>query len=236
MLTDFFDCDIRMDSHSQNRSCSPCTFRLVVRPLSPHVVRTTAYWGILSVWLVDPKLWDDSKFLSLNPIGRLAWLCILTGAGRTALPGLTTNFDALTLASSLRFEVTECTFAIRDLLERDMAQYDPAVRVLRVPRAPRYAICRNPNMLAGWYRLWNSVPDCSLKYDHIGSLAECVNFTNVSMVERWDRTFGRIQARLIGQTDGAPIQRVPLLDRMLGSQLGPKSEQEALPAATARPS
>jgi len=212
-----------------------CLFTIDYSQDLPTRVQPLALVGVI-VWTVDPRIWDDKKFLSLNGTARLAWLCILTGAGRTALPGLTTNFDALTLASSLRYEVTECTFAIRDILDRDMAQYDPDVRVLRVPNAPKYSICRNPNILAGWFRLWSYVPDCALKFGHIGNISEAVNFENESMVARWDRTFGRVQKLLEANPGGVLLPSVSLRQRLTSTDPIPSTALQApAPAALAAP-
>jgi hypothetical protein len=228
MLTTFgSSCSEESPPYHAEQELAECTFTIDHSQDVPTRLQLLALVGAL-MWLVDPKLWDDKKFRSLNPTGRLAWLCILTGPMRNALPGLIVGFSALTLADSMAFEVTECRCAIDDLLTRDMVQYDQDVRVLRIPNAPLYALCRNPNMLAGWFRLWNSVPDCALKFDHIGSLSTCVNFSNESMVERWDRTFGRVQHRLTSAAEPKLLPSIPMLDRVLGSHMVGPSSQQAL--------
>jgi len=70
--------------------------------------------------------------------------------------------------------------------------WDSDSRVIRIPMAPKYQKAENPNQLLGWYRNWRDIPECQLKWDHLGTLPLGVNFENKNMRQLWAEIFGPI--------------------------------------------
>ena len=144
---------------------------------------------------VDPRVWDDDKFIELSDDAKLLWLLILTGPQTSYVPGLMTTGIG-TLAEVLRKGSGEgferVSKAFQELLEMGLIEHDPKYRVLRVPNAPRYNPPDNPNVLRGWFRIWKSAPESPLKYAHISSIFESLGDPGPAMRKAWDETFGTV--------------------------------------------
>lgn len=144
---------------------------------------------------VDPRVWDDDKFIELSDDAQLLWLLVLTGPQTTIVPGLMTG-GLGTLSEVLRKGSERVSKAFEELLEKGLIEHDPKRRVLRVPNAPRYNEPANPNVLRGWFRAWRSAPESPLKYAHIGSLEAAIDQSSPHMARAWEETFGTIPQTL----------------------------------------
>lgn len=144
---------------------------------------------------VDPRLWDDDKFVELSDDAKLLWLVILTGPQTSYVPGLMTTGIG-TLSEVLRKGFERVSEAFQELLKWGLIEHDPKRRVLRVPNAPRYNPPDNPNVLKGWFRVWQSAPESPLKYAHISSIFESLGDPSPAMKKAWDETFGTVPETL----------------------------------------
>lgn len=144
--------------------------------------------------MVEPTLWDDDKFVALETTekldARLLFLLLITGPVRGRLPGMIHGSPG-TLAEALRYEPAVVKPALDELIAADMAEYDPRVRLIRLPNAPRHNPCPNNRVLLSWWRLYADLPDSPLVIAHLGSLREAMALDQEPVRRAWDGTFGR---------------------------------------------
>lgn len=164
---------------------------------------------------VDPSLWDDEAFLELGDDAQSIWLLLLTGPQTCQIPGLQLA-DVYTLASARRWQVERVQAAIDEIASKKsarsgqpMAEFDPRFRIIRLPNAPRRNAPANPSVLVGWWKEWQRLPASPLKWKHIQSIKESVEFgdftTVVGDVSKdmkssfdtvWTRTFDTVLNRV----------------------------------------
>jgi hypothetical protein len=123
---------------------------------------------------IDPRLWDDERFVGLTAVQKLFWLYVLTGPHATSLPGLWI-VGIGELVDGLRFPERSVREALAVLEGAGMLIHNPRVRLIRVPNAPKYNRPENARVLKAWFRLWQSIPDCQQKFDHLTSLQSAVS-------------------------------------------------------------
>lgn len=140
---------------------------------------------------VDTRLWDDERVAPLSALAKLTWLCLLTGPHTTGLPGLY-SCGIATLSESMREGIDTVSKAVADLVATGMVQFNPTVRVVRVPNAPRYNPCANEKVLKGWFALWKSIPDCAEKFSHIERLRDSLDPSSPWVEKGWAGTFGTV--------------------------------------------
>ena len=140
---------------------------------------------------VDTRLWDDERVAPLSALAKLTWLCLLTGPHTTGLPGLY-SCGIATLSESMREGIDTVSKAVADLVATGMVQFNPTVRVVRVPNAPRYNQCSNEKVLKGWFALWKSIPDCAEKFSHIERLRDALDPSSSWVEKGWAGTFGTV--------------------------------------------
>ena len=140
---------------------------------------------------VDTRLWDDERVAPLSALAKLTWLCLLTGPHTTGLPGLY-SCGIATLSESMREGIDTVSKVVADLVATGMVQFNPTVRVVRVPNAPRYNQCSNEKVLKGWFALWKSIPDCAEKFSHIERLRDSLDPSSPWVEKGWAGTFGTV--------------------------------------------
>jgi len=150
-------------------------------------------------WLIDPRMWDDPWYRSLPSDARQVFEFVLFGNVRTSIPGLVKGVSVVAISDGVGFLVEQTEIALNRAIMPDHdgkahVYFDAVARVIRVPNAPKYNKCTNPNQLIGWFRAWRDVPDCALKVAHLDTVPAGVNLANAEMQRAWNRTFGPVIA------------------------------------------
>lgn len=164
---------------------------------------------------IDPRLWDDERFVELTPIEKLAWLYILTGPHTTSLPGLWIVGSG-ELVDGLRLPGKSIQASLEKLEGMGRLVLNPRLRLVRVPNAPRYNRPDNARVVKAWFKLWTDIPECQQKYDHLESIRAAV-FANPTddaseesgqtapLVAQWRASFGSV--RVPGKYMTAALRR-----------------------------
>lgn len=146
---------------------------------------------------VDPRMWDDDKFVALDDLARTVWMYLLTGPEATqSCPGLIILGTA-GLAEAMRRSTLDIANALQRLERAGMVEVDAANRVIRVPKAPMYRAPGNANVVRGWHRRWTSIPSAELRERHVVALVEAWRQLDISDGTRQaiEQTFGRERRR-----------------------------------------
>ena len=148
-------------------------------------------------YLIEPSMWGDEEFTSLNDGQRLLMLNLLTGGLRRRVPGII-QAGVLALADELHRPQSEVESHLEELCRRGLVEFDPKFRIVRIPADPLrpHNQCPNPNILKRWWSDWSELPKSPLKFSHLTSLTYAIDFQQrgkegrYSMLACWQVTFG----------------------------------------------
>lgn len=109
---------------------------------------------------VDPRIWNDAKFRSLNDQGKLIFFFLLThphmtaiGAMRATLPGL---------AAEIGWTEKALREAFLDVSSKGMAMHDESASFVWLPKFIKYNQPESPNVVKAWVHALEMLPECSL--------------------------------------------------------------------------
>lgn len=111
---------------------------------------------------VDVRLWNDRKFLACSDGARLLWLFLLT-CPALPIPGVVLGGDAA-LAEMLGWTPERLRERFQEL-SRNGLQVRRETRIVWLPNALKYQPPANPNMVKGWGKKWDDVPEGHLKLE-----------------------------------------------------------------------
>lgn len=146
---------------------------------------------------INPVLWDDDKFIDLDDLTGKLWLLILTGPQVTSLPGLQ-RCDTHSLAKTLRRPVVSVAESLQKLSDLKMIRVDLSWGVFCIPSAPEHNPAASSYDIESWWKNWNKIPDCNLKFHHIENLKANACLDKPSHKDIWDRTFGTVEVGSVG--------------------------------------
>ena len=110
---------------------------------------------------VDPRIWNDEKFMDLSDDGKLAFLFVMThphmtqlGAMRASIPGL---------AAELEWSSPKLSKALSKAFAKGMIKGDAKASFLWLPNFLKYNRPESPNVVKSWQSCFDLLPECSLK-------------------------------------------------------------------------
>jgi hypothetical protein len=151
---------------------------------------------------IDPRMWNDDKFLSLQTETKMLWVYLLTGPHVLPLPGIFVA-GVGTLSDGMRNRYETVSKGLAELSGKGMVEVDAARLVMRIPNACRYNPPDNPNVLKGWWKLWGALPECPLKYRHVPAIQACLPDAE-ALQKVWTTTFGTVDLT-VRQTVSEPF-------------------------------
>lgn len=153
--------------------------------------------------------WDWVPLAQASPVARLLWLALYSSApARRCPPGLWAGGPAV-MAEASRLPLEDVTRALAELVELRLVEYDDGARVARLLVLPdELDRPDNGNGVKAWWRMFRSVPACTVRDSHVATLRELVGHFTADHQTKWDETFGtlptplRIPARTPSGTNG----------------------------------
>lgn len=112
---------------------------------------------------VDTRLWNDRKFLELDSDGRLLWCLLLTAPSTLPIPGVILGGEG-TLSEQLGWSVELFRAVFGTLLAKHLSVKHEG-RVFWLTNALKYQPPKNPNMIKGWSKTWDDIPEGLLKLE-----------------------------------------------------------------------
>ncbi|MBP9863405.1 MAG: conserved phage C-terminal domain-containing protein [Kofleriaceae bacterium] len=122
---------------------------------------------------VEVQVWTDEAFRSLSsaqPNGQTLWLYLLTGPRTISIPGVVIGREAV-MADDLGWSVEAFREAFAEAFREGLAEGDWKAGLVVLKKAlidstgePRDTTKpESPNVIKGWAKSWDEVPECSLK-------------------------------------------------------------------------
>lgn len=121
---------------------------------------------------IDVRIHGDEKFRRLSspqPCGKYLWFYLLTTKRSTSLPGL---FEAgeMSLAEEIGWPLEGFRKAFQELSREGLAKANWEARVVWLPKVIRYNRPESVNVVKGWAKHWDEVPECDLKNEAYSTL------------------------------------------------------------------
>lgn len=131
---------------------------------------------------IDVRLWDDRKFLSLSDDGRMLWLFLLTSPYTSPIPGVIIAGQAA-IAELLGWTTERLGERFGELFRAGLAIAIEG-RIVWLKRGLKYQPPANPNVVKGWSKVWDDVPEGDLKHELWQALKVAC--------KSYDRTFAKL--------------------------------------------
>lgn len=115
--------------------------------------------------MVDVRIHGDAKFLSLSPdqpSGRALFKHLLICEENGPLPGVV-RAGAASLAEALEWSPEGLRERFGELFREGLAEADWRARLVFLPNGIKYNPPNNPNVVAGWAKHWDALPEGPLK-------------------------------------------------------------------------
>ena len=121
---------------------------------------------------VDSRAWGDRRFKMLSPDGKLVFLYLLT-CPASDIPGLVPRGPAA-IAEDTGLERETVLETFREMVFGDaaLALLDATAGLVLLPNALSYRPPDNPNVLKGWLKEFDRIPESHLKDEWVQRLRE----------------------------------------------------------------
>lgn len=147
--------------------------------------------------VIVPRFWDDSAAWPIQDeqlLVRCQLLAAFLVTGRpslTGVPGLIVAGPAR-LAEDMHWSQPALLEALGELERVGFVQIDRAVRLVRVPNAPKFQPA-NHKVILHWFGQWQRIPESPLKYNHVASLHLALSDSaGPQTLEAWAKSFGSV--------------------------------------------
>lgn len=110
---------------------------------------------------VDPRIWNDKKFMELSDDGQLLFLFLLTHPNQTALGAFRTTISGL--ADEKGWLTERLTESLTESLSRKMVLHHKRASCVWLPNFLKYNRPESPNVVKAWGAAADLIPECDLK-------------------------------------------------------------------------
>lgn len=141
---------------------------------------------------VDPRIWNDEKFLSLSDDGQLLFLFLLTHPHMTSLGAMRATISGL--AEEKRWPRQRLSKAFQEAFRKGLVEYEKEACYVGLPNFLKYNGPENPNVVKSWESALDLIPECDSKV----LLVERVKAFVKGLPESWQKLpegFGKGSAR-----------------------------------------
>lgn len=141
---------------------------------------------------VDPRIWNDEKFLSLSDDGQLLFLFLLTHPHMTSLGAMRATIAGL--AEERRWTTQRLSKAFLEISKKGLIEHDRVACYVGIPNFLRYNGPESPNVVSSWKHAPDFIPECTLKDELLQRVKDFVK----ALPKKWQRLpegFGKGSAR-----------------------------------------
>lgn len=110
---------------------------------------------------VDPRIWNDAKFMALSNHAKLVFFYLLTHPHMTALGAMRSTPSGL--AEELGWPPEAFRKAFAEVIDKGMAEHDQRACLIALPKFLRYNQPESPNVVKAWVGALDLLPECDLK-------------------------------------------------------------------------
>ena len=133
---------------------------------------------------IDTRIWNDEKFCSLTPMGKLAFFFILTHPNMTCLGAM--RGTRIGLENELDEVLPE---AFMEVFMKGFVKDDPKAKIIVIPNFLKYNKPENPNVVIGWSKASDLIPECDMKVELLQSAKGFVEGISEAFAKAFDKAF-----------------------------------------------
>lgn len=172
---------------------------------------------------VHVRMWGDKKFRNLPNDAKLLFSYLFTGPHTTQLPGLS-EAGEMRLAEVLGWDIKDFRVIIQLLIDQEMVCFDQEARVLFLPNAIKHNLPANPNIITGWEKLFDLIPESELKNQFINNTKPYMERLGIPFAKRFAERFNPDETvtTTVYQTPPKPVTGA-----VTGTEAVYKSEQNS---------
>lgn len=151
----------------------------------------------------------DDRYLALTPIppcGRGLFHHLIFGSHVTPLPGLSAIGRAA-MAEELGWPLEAFDAAFAEILGQRLAKADWQARVVWLPNALKHNLPQSPNVVKGWRRFWDRVPDCGLKVEAFEHMKGRLEAFGKPYAKAFEETCAKPSGKAFGKPSPEPIEK-----------------------------
>lgn len=143
---------------------------------------------------IDPRIWNDEKFRTLSHEAQRLFLFVLTHPSMTSLGAFRISragmAEELGLSESLTGSLSKAfQEAFLEVLNKGMLKYDEKAFLVFAPRFLKYNAPESPNVIKGWFKAADLLPECPLKLEVIKVAGQCISSMGDPFKKAFSETF-----------------------------------------------
>lgn len=136
---------------------------------------------------VDPRIWNDAKFMALSDDGKLLFLCLLTHPNLTVLGAMRGRPEVFGI--ELKWVGERVSTGFRELLRQRLVEYDETGGMVALPKFFNYNRPENPNVVKSWASAMDLLPECTLKNTVVARLARVTETLGQGFLKAFRQSF-----------------------------------------------
>lgn len=155
---------------------------------------------------IDPRIWNDEKFMSLSHEGQRMFLFVLTHPAMTGLGAFRMSREGL--KEELGLDSKEFAEPFQQLLDNGLVKYDERAFLIFAPNFLKYNPPENPNVIKGWAGVIDLLPECPLLLDVLDRAKNCASKTDAGS-RAFSEALGRVTETLSERYDKPTRKSMP---------------------------
>jgi len=137
---------------------------------------------------ICPKIWNDSKFVSMSDNGKLVFFFLLTHPHMTPLGAMRATVAGL--ASELGWTVKAFGDAMQEAITHGMVKANAKASCIAIPKFLKYNQPESLNVVKAWVGCIDDIPECDLKDECILSAKTQMESKSVAFGDAFGDAFG----------------------------------------------
>ncbi|MDY0227243.1 MAG: hypothetical protein RBR38_10480 [Desulfomicrobium apsheronum] len=114
---------------------------------------------------VDPRIWNDAKFMGLSDAGKLALFFVLTHPNMTAVGAMRHTIPGM--AAELGWSSEAFREAFREGCAKGIVKHDERASFVWLPNFIKYNQPESPNVVKAWFSALDLLPECQMRNELI---------------------------------------------------------------------
>ena len=158
---------------------------------------------------IDPRIWNDGKFSSLSHESQRLFLYILTHPSMTSLGAFRATRSGI--LEELGLDPKEFAEVFDEPFRKGLFKYDEKHAIIFAPNFLKYNPPENPNVVTGWAKSLDLIPECAMKLEVILKAKECAMSQKEGVQKAFTNSFDSVIETLSKEyakpfEKGSPIQ------------------------------
>ena len=114
---------------------------------------------------VDPRIWNDAKFMGLSDSGKLALFFVLTHPNMTAVGAMRHTIPGM--AAELGWSSEAFREAFLEGCDKGIVKHDEKASFVWLPNFIKYNQPESPNVVKAWFSALDLLPECQMRNELI---------------------------------------------------------------------